>query len=721
MANHTQLAKIYIQDPTHAKAIGEIYLSVDQAEIAKNGHLFILINLTDPQPDYETFVGGFIEKASTVYYQSALEDPTKLLEYTLNELNNWLPENLPPNKKILGQLNIVIGNLKDNILNIATVGEWQAYLIHLLKTVDVLGRSDLTPNPVKLFENVITGNLMPGYGFLIANPSLLDYLSLDKVRKIISTIPAQSAAEQIKNMVSPVPSKVSFIAVIVKNSKPREDELMPVFMASKDPTVDTAVATPKPPIPKPRHSKESIDRLMATQSATQRVLTIPSSWQTVSAGFKNLFSGLQQMKIIPLLWQGVKKLVYYLWQFIKILFGLMGYLAKQIKNITLSLLRPDKIRPKLRLPARIASLKQLNFKNKIILISVVILIIVLAIITIPSGRKSTVTTEQLAELEKQFTAKEETVEAALIYGDRIRAQNLLTEIHDLIASLPPAKKKHQAQLDDLNQRATILTERIWNIMDIADPVELFNLASVLPDNQLLEIKSDGDNIYLFTNGTQFIIYNIQDKSYRLADYPGNFTGIIKTTISPDQKILVIDNQQQFFIVDDASLQPVLISLAAGLQQITAATSFYNRLYILDKESDQIYRHRLSGTTYQAPDLWLKDNIDLVNARAIAIDGYVYILANNKIAKLVNGRQQSFPNINIYPALEDATDLFTNINTDYLYILEPSKNRVLIFDKEGKLKNQYRSDKFINLQAFNVQEEAKRMFLITATKLFIIPL
>jgi hypothetical protein len=203
----------------------------------------------------------------------------------------------------------------------------------------------------------------------------------------------------------------------------------------------------------------------------------------------------------------------------------------------------------------------------------------------------------------------------------------------LIGTLPTDNKKYATEIAGLQERADILTERIWNIMKVTSPTELLDITSILPDSQLQAINLSGDNVFLFTTGTKFIVYNIADKGYQFIDYPGNFAGFAQTAISPDQKILVIDQNKQFFVYANNSLQPVLISLGAGLTDITAAKSFYNRLYILDSQSNQIYRHRLSGSTYLSPDAWLQQGVDFSQATDLAIDGYVYILNGNKIQNI----------------------------------------------------------------------------------------
>jgi len=722
MTKNIQLSSIFIQDPIHAHALGDVYIVDDQTSVENKGHFFILINMQNPKPEYERFLGAFIDRAKSTYYESHLEDSTKLLENTLNDLNKWLPDNLPEQKKVLAHLNIIVGNLKDNILNIASIGEWRGYLINKAKAIDVLGKTPPPLNPIKLFENVVTGNLDNGLSFIITNPSLLDYLSLDKIRKILSTIPARSASEQIKNMIADVPTHVTFASLIIKNSEIDSEQHVPAFIAHKENRHNINQNISKPAIPREsvRHSRESIDKLINTQSETQRVLTVPNSWQTIKSGFGNLTETLKEAGILNKIVKVFVLLFSYLWVAIKFIFQLLAYLAKQLYAVVLMIVKPNNNLAKIIIPKKIKDI-QFNKKSKIALSLIVALIILFLIIIIPSDKIPSITSEQLDNINIELKTREETIEASLIYGDRIKAQGLLTEIHELLATLPETDKKYQNEIDALNQRANILTERIWNIMEIEKPVSLFNLADIDNTTVLKNIAVNGDKIYLFTAGTNYYIFDINDKGYQTVDYPSNFAGISSTAISLAQDILVIDNNKQFFIANSNGLQPVLISLAAGLQEITAATSFYNRLYILDRTTDQIYRHRLSGTTYLSPDTWLNTNTDLSSAKDISIDGYVYVLNGNKILKYISGRQESFPDISIYPELSNPTKLFTDLNTESIYLLEPDNKRAIVFDKGGKLEKQFHSESFNNINDFKVQEEAKRMFISTDKQLYIIPL
>jgi len=717
MSNNTQTARIFIQDPIHANALGDIYICEDSAQIAKNGHLFILVNLTKPQNDYEQFVGAFIEKCVNTYYYCVLEDTTKILEFTLNEINKWLPANLPANKKILSHLNIVIGNLKDNLINISLVGDWHSYLIHPLKA-NRLEKDQAVLNPIKLFNEIHQIQFTQNCSFIITNPSLLDYLSLDKVRKIVSTIPARSAAEQLRSMVTAVPTSVSFLSLILKsqdNSKTIEkivhpDEL-PIHKPTIVPRTGFGASTAS--------SRESLDQLISTQKQTQKIMTVPSSWQTLVSTWNNIKESLKGSKILPLIFRGITKLFVWLWLLLKLIARGLLFILVRIKRTIVSIIKPDHSGPQTRNRISFSWLTNIN-KNKLILGTIGLLILVLVIVLVWSNTSvPQLSGEELASINAEFTAKEEAIEAALIYGDRIRAQNLLEETITLLATLP-VDKKNPDQYTGLQQRTNFLTERIWNIMTITEPVELFSLGNEIAGN-FVNLTAKDDLVYAFTDQNQYLIYNFSDKGYQIVDYPSNFAGVQLSTLAPDNSILVIDHEKKFFIADDAGLQPNLISLSAGLQSITATSTFFNRLYILDGQTDQIYRHSMDNGVFRTPDLWLKDNIDLGNASDIAIDGFVYLLNGNEIIKLTNGRRQTFASIDLYPILNQPQKLYTNADLENIYLLESANNRIIILDKEGKLIKQYRSDEFTDLQDFAIQEEAKRIFIITNNKLYVIPI
>jgi hypothetical protein len=112
----------------------------------------------------------------------------------------------------------------------------------------------------------------------------------------------------------------------------------------------------------------------------------------------------------------------------------------------------------------------------------------------------------------------------------------------------------------------------------------------------------------------------------------------------------------------------------------------NRVYVLDPEANQIWRYTYSGRNdnFAAPDSYVTE-ADVSAGVDLAIDRYVYVLASDgRILQLLAGKDQNLqirrPPID---AMQSPTKIFTEAQMAEIFVLEPSKNRVLVFVKDEK--------------------------------------
>ena len=104
-------------------------------------------------------------------------------------------------------------------------------------------------------------------------------------------------------------------------------------------------------------------------------------------------------------------------------------------------------------------------------------------------------------------------------------------------------------------------------------------------------------------------------------------------------------------------------------------------------------------------------------------GYTSILISKlkkdgSIIRYMNGSEVGWKPGVVDPPLTDATDLWTDADSAYLYVLEPSTKRLIIYKKEtGEFLVQYRSDAFSNLTDFLVDEKNYSIYLLTGPKLY----
>ena len=59
------------------------------------------------------------------------------------------------------------------------------------------------------------------------------------------------------------------------------------------------------------------------------------------------------------------------------------------------------------------------------------------------------------------------------------------------------------------------------------------------------------------------------------------------------------------------------------------------------------------------------------------------------------------------------------DSNYLYIIDPSNERIIILNKDGSIEDQYTSDKFDNLIDLAIDPEEKAIYLLNGNHLYLL--
>jgi hypothetical protein len=154
--------------------------------------------------------------------------------------------------------------------------------------------------------------------------------------------------------------------------------------------------------------------------------------------------------------------------------------------------------------------------------------------------------------------------------------------------------------------------------------------------------------------------------------------------------------------------------------LIAGVFVYNvRLYTLDAERNQIYKHTKTQTGYDKGTEWIKDSsADFSGAVSMAIDGDLFVLKESgEMLKFVKGSQVPFSITGLEPALERPTYLWTYSDVDAIYILEPAQKRVIILDKNGKLLKQFTAPAWENPTGMVVDNERGVLYILDQNKIY----
>ena len=114
--------------------------------------------------------------------------------------------------------------------------------------------------------------------------------------------------------------------------------------------------------------------------------------------------------------------------------------------------------------------------------------------------------------------------------------------------------------------------------------------------------------------------------------------------------------------------------------------------------------------------------DLSTATNMTIDGTVWVgTKTGKVFRFVQGREETFLPKGVEPALGTDLVVYATDETENLYALDRSNNRVVVLDKDGTYLAQYRFTTAARVSTLVVSESEKKILLLSEGKIYSIDL
>lgn len=721
-SNKTSSAcKLFISEPT-------------QNQERLLGRLFGILEINTPSRENNQLINHLIANLEDIYYSYAENenlDPAECFENTLKEVNQKFIQ-LIRNKEIslVGNLNentirekinLAIGVMKDSQIHISYLNNINLFLIHKTKQdyklIDIKkiaqgeNADAQTKDNTSLFGNLISGEANPPDYLILANANFLEYISLERIQKIITSLPLHKATEYFKNSLLQFEGQ-NFAAILIKNSF---DEAEP----NKEPA-----------------SLTSITELNSTESATEKLLA-PSFWNIIKAvpeeiiKYFNLFrttsdpdkqsieseksvsaeSNLENSNL------STKK---------KNSTPLKNYffrLKKPIKQFFIRNNFINNLKNKLNFKFSIWRNKLRTVPNfsKILLgiAGILLVLFTFSIIYFKQQQGQTINQKDYQNLISQIEDKKNQAESDLIYGNEDKAKTSIAQAQALLATLPVESKKEKDTYEALNGEILKIVAKLRHITVIENPNLIADLANsqennvniqniIYQNNSITAFNSANNSNYQVDLSTNSVSQNVSNLS--------DMGAILKARII-ENNIAIYTAGNNFVTFKDGKYTPISVSLPANA--ILADFADYNgRLYVTDTISNQIYRLAKNDTGYDQGLTWLKSAQDLKDIIAMSIDTSIWLLdKKGLVLKFTKGNKQAFEIKNLDPILESPTRLFTNDQTNFIYILEPKQKRIVVLDKTGNMAAQYYSDTFNNLQDFSLDETNKKIYIANDNKIY----
>lgn len=354
-----------------------------------------------------------------------------------------------------------------------------------------------------------------------------------------------------------------------------------------------------------------------------------------------------------------------------------------------------------------------NQKRKVTL-TIGVLILILLIISVLFGVKQ----KNKKEFEK--VSKEKTESAIVYYEKAINEAtiNIFTARESFVLA-----KKNAEELINSNYKSARLTQLMNNIssqeaeilgeknIDLKEFIDLTLQTSGFNGNRIV---SSGDEMFVFDQKQRSVIgFQVDGKNAKKVAGQDTLEGALE----------IASYENRVFSLNDDGIYEISKKREKIKEKDWGNSFIYlysNNIYLVDVNVNQIYRFAGNKNVFSDKQEWLAPGIeaDFSKIIDITIDGSIWLLSSSgKVTRFVNGNPTNILMQGIVDPIVNPTAIYTNEKLNYVYILESQKERVVVLNKDGTFKMQYKSTGI--KEAVDLVASKEKIILLTGPKLMTI--
>lgn len=351
----------------------------------------------------------------------------------------------------------------------------------------------------------------------------------------------------------------------------------------------------------------------------------------------------------------------------------------------------------------------------------VLLVLGASLAVLSRAREARLASERLDERLRKADDLREQASAAAIYHDDGRAIALFEQARQAVdafqADLPAGRQgtpERAQEADRIREDVQAGLNRLYRVVALSD----VPLVVALSDATAMGMS--GDALYVFGRDRRvFAVDPALKRAEALALGPSG-AGTAVEVASDEGRWLYLDDRPGVSVLDPTGPAAQVTSLSAepGWKDVA---SYGGRLYVLSLGADDAQVLRMNDTSagFGAPSGWIRSkSSSLATARSIAVDGSVFVLTADRLVRFMNGGETGWEARAVEPPMADATDVWTDSESDRACALEPSASRVLCFAKsDGALLAQYRADAFATATDLLVDEASGTVYVLAKDGLY----
>jgi hypothetical protein len=673
----------------------------------KKGYFFALVEINNGLIGQIQKMQEIIDSIEKEYYDTnsqltidkrfefALEHANKLSHHILNDEET--------------NVNCVVGIIRGTSIHLSYHGDINALVFYPkgegLAHINIFEQPNTHTS--QLFSSIIEGTIGKKDTLYITTPHIKKYLENTRIEKMLISRNKKQTIAYIKNVLDSLQCQYSFGG----------------FFANRNTKASTINFYNEPTNKK---KKKNIQKVQAAFTNTTQTTTKPKKINTIQKHKPRTTNyrpriNKEQSTIVNIiligLGKGILKIFQLLFLFFKFLFiGIgkafvilfilitnKGNQRQIIKDKTLHWIQHKK-----------NIFTEMPLFSKIILFTTILLgCIFIGSIFIRQHNIQTEHTKQ--EINNTLLAihdKKDAANAKLLYDNESDALVLLQEAKNLIQLLPDDFYQDETNKEQLTQEVNIILKKLQKIETI-EPEHIAEISAI-------KLARQKDNILAF--GKDKTLYNINSLTKTVETQKHNsIPNLLYSTTPKSQDFILFasgDRSIALYNDQDKSLVSKDIIFTEETTAIAAMFIYNTRLYTLDRNTNQIYKHNKTLSGYDKGSSWLKDNSNVSQGISFAIDGDLYLLnEHGSIQKFTSGREQTFEIKNIEPILSEPTAIWTYTDINEIFILDPKEKRIVIIDKTGKLIKQITTNEWKNPDSMVIIPEDQSIYVIDSDNLY----
>ncbi len=718
------------------------------------GNLYIvgeIVNFSESSSYLVNLLASIIKKE---FYSKPKRPTMESLEAGLHKANSTL-SNLAEQGNVdwIGNLNMICGAYKENELYFSQVGNVKTLLVRDVQITDI-GKNiakEEKPHPFKTFANIASGEIEKNDLILLATPEFFNIFSLEKIRQLSSSLNVDELAETIQNTIEQEENITTVGLLIMKIENERQADKKEKEFKEEEFEVKEKLKTEKVKRSESLEDSES-EKITKEELSEKKPLVIDNSEkialddiidkyekaetekQTPEQKFEQkLKSTTEQQEKAVKEFEEIEKersITNKLNSLLKALKELFGSAKNSVVNWFKNYKQKKKsasesvdstdqkteneLLQKINLPSS---------KNKLIFIAFIFIALLFAGNLIFTDYQKKAKEEfnfyntKLSQAEEKMSEAEE----VMIYDDLAQARIFLTDAKNLALETKNDYNK-------LDEKAEDLLKKIQGQFDIVDLVNRIDNPKIAVElDQISEqIMFINENHYISTSENSIYQINLEDK--KAEDLQIRSDDIerskLTTPIEKTGEIIFLSDSNKLSSLDlnEKEITSVDIGFINDNPNIKAFASYNNYLYLLEPEANQIYKYRRTANGFDSGKSWITNSeADIHNTISIAIDGFIYILkSDGTIDKYLSGVKKDFSVEELSDPVSSSAEIYTNADLEYLYVIDPPKQRIVLFNKiNGSLIGQYTSSAFNDLKNIVVNEIEDKMYVLNGNKVFVV--